>query len=157
MRNRRCRRPARADFGTGIGPLSSLVPPSSSLPAGRPCIRATSRASPSRLLDIVTFFRQDTTFNVGHPITDFWEGLTLDGRLASGGGPRIQVVWALIIDLRETPCVTRRCVDHCICDSIQKLRFNQTTGVVKKKSHLSTRTIRQRNDAIILRNGRTLE
>ena len=72
MHKRWCRRPetTRADFGTGHGPFSSLVSLSSSLPAGWPCTRATSRASTSRQLDTFTFCRQDTTFGVGHRITD---------------------------------------------------------------------------------------
>ena len=70
------------------GPLSSLVSLSSSLPAGWPFSRATSRASSSRLFDADTFFRQDTSFRVGHRSTDLWQGLTCKGRLESGGGAR---------------------------------------------------------------------
>ena len=89
MRKRWCRRPGatRADFGTGSDPLSSLDSLPSSLPAGWPCTRATSRAS-SRLLNTVTFFRQDTIFGGAHQIMDFRQGLIFDGRLASGRGAR---------------------------------------------------------------------
>ena len=67
IRNRCCCRPdtTRADFGTGRGPLSSLVSLSSSLPAGWPCTRSTSRVSSSRLFETATFFRQDTSFGFG--------------------------------------------------------------------------------------------
>ena len=45
----------------------------------------------------------------GHQITDFWQGLALDGCLASGREARIRAIWALFIDLRGTSCVTSFC------------------------------------------------
>ena len=78
------------------------VPASSSLPAAWPCARASSRASSSRLFDAATFFRQDITFDVGRQVTDFWQGLTLDQRLASGGGGRIRANRQILKDLRGT-------------------------------------------------------
>ena len=44
--------------------------------------------APRDSLGIVTAFRQDATIAVGRQIADFWQGLTLDGRLASGGVAR---------------------------------------------------------------------
>ena len=97
----------RADVGTGSGPLSSLDSMPFSSPADWPCTRATSRANSLGLVDTVTFFSQETTYGVGHRIIEFWHGLTLDGRLASGGGARTEVIMALFIDIRGTSCVTQ--------------------------------------------------
>ena len=40
---------------------------------------------------------------------DFWQGLTLDGRLVSGRGARHRTTWTVFIDLRGTRCVTGLC------------------------------------------------
>ena len=110
MRKRRCRRPdtTSADFGTGSGPFSSLVSLCSSLPAGWPCTRATSRASSSRLFDTATFFRQDTIVGVvlhwsrSLPRTHSRRALGVWRR-----GLKSSSLEQLFIYLRGTSCVTR--------------------------------------------------
>ena len=79
-----CRRPetTRTDFGTGSGPLSSLALNSRNFACqlqethGHSCILQT----------------RHNTFGVGHWMTDFRQGLMLDGRLASGGGARSRAI-----------------------------------------------------------------
>ena len=100
----------RADFGTGHGSFSSLVSLSSSLPAGWPSTRALSRASTSRLLEFITLFTKNATVGVGHRIADLWQGLTLDGCLASGGRARNRATWTVFVDLHETLCVAGFCI-----------------------------------------------
>ena len=115
MRRRWCRRPetTRADFGTGVGSFSSLVSLSSSLTAGWPRTRATTRASFSRLLEFVQLFRQAATAGVGHRTADFWQRLTPEWRLASRGEDRNRESWTIFIDLHETLCVADFCTtDH---------------------------------------------
>ena len=65
--------------------MARLVSLSSSLPAA--CVEPAKLLVPApRVYEIVTVFRQDVAFTVGHRIADFWQGLTRELRLAFGGG-----------------------------------------------------------------------
>ena len=95
MRKRWCRRPetTRADFGTGSGPLSSLVrcPPLCQR-AGLELAQLPVPAPPRLLTHRHTSSDKDATLASGTG-SYFWQGLTLDGRLASGGGARSRAIW----------------------------------------------------------------
>ena len=49
---------------------------------------APPHGSSLRLMGIVTHFEQDATVGIEYRVADFWQGLTLDGRLASGEGAK---------------------------------------------------------------------
>ena len=112
----------RADFGTGNCPFSLLVSPSSSLPAGWPSTRATPRACSSRFFKIVTLFRQDTSFGIGHRIAGFWQGPTSDGRLASGGGAGNRQLGQFFVNLHETLRVA------VFCTTSSRRPFSRSRG-----------------------------
>ena len=92
-----------ADFGTDNSPFPSLVA-LTSLPVGWPQFRGTTRANFPRLVEFVIRFSQGAAAGVEQRIADVGQELTLDGRLASGGGARNRAVWIVCVGLHETLC-----------------------------------------------------
>ena len=53
-------------------------------------------------LQLVTTARSSSTSGARHRVTDFWQELTLNGRLTSGRGARNRATWTIFVDLCET-------------------------------------------------------
>ena len=148
MRRRWWLRPEidRADFGTSRSSISSLVFTVHLHASGLASISLTTCGNFPRLVKLVILLSQSTAAGVRHRTAEFWQELTFDRRLASGGAPRNRATWTSFVDLYETLCVAGFCTtadDHRFCNPIKPRGSTSRRGDRRDMTHRISRNLRR--------------